>query len=119
MSAPFLRRLLGIFLALALGAATAGAGVAHRLSSGGPEEEALAVYLAMGGKLADLCGKGDPTTTHCDACRHIGPALPPLFASGAIADGWPFALVPAPRPGPRITAQFRPTPARGPPAPIV
>lgn len=116
MTAPHLRRLLGLALTLALAFATSGAAVAHRLASGGPEEAALNAYLAMGGRLADLCGGEPASKTHCEACRQFGPAAPP--EPSALAVAWDIVL-PAHRifsaAAPPALRDARPNPARGPP----
>lgn len=116
MTAPHLRRLLGLALTLALTLATSGAAVAHRLASGGPEEAALNAYLAMGGRLADLCG-GEPTSiTHCEACRPFGPAAPPEPPTLGIS--WDMVLAPhriRAAAAPPAARDAPPNPARGPP----
>lgn len=114
-----LRRLLGLALTFALALAIPAAGAAHRLASGAPEQQALALYVAMGGKLADLCGAGDlGSLAHCDACNPLGPALPPA----------PPLVGPAGVPAPQVTAPAAhlvpviasagPAPGRGPPGAV-
>lgn len=118
MSAFLPRRLAGLALVLMLALATSGAAVAHRLSSGGPADQALAVYLALGGKLTDLCGDAPLARAHCDACRPLGAAPPATPIRVARAEP-PFVgagtaiILRSAAPSARTIG---PGPARGPPA---
>ena len=116
MSAFLLNRLAGILLVLALAVATSGAAVAHRLTSDGPEQEALAAYLALGGKLADLCGGAAAMPAHCDACRPVGGAPPPEPVRGDwTRTALPLLLSALPEPPAAPRATPPPILARGPP----
>jgi hypothetical protein len=111
-----LRRLLGLALTLALSLAMPGAATAHLLAGGAPEREALALYVAMGGKLGDLCGAGDLAgLARCDACHPAGAAVPPSPAPAAQARVGRARRAAPPRRRPSAPSRNGAAPARGPP----
>lgn len=117
MSALLPRRLAGLALVLVFAVATSGAAVAHRLTSGGPAEEALTLYLALGGKIADLCGSAGAPLAHCDACRPLNAGPLPAPSPSALAHArFPLATLAAREtPAPPRARAARLTLARGPP----
>ncbi|PZQ50319.1 MAG: hypothetical protein DI556_07090 [Rhodovulum sulfidophilum] len=116
MRASLLRRLFGLALVALLCAATSGAAVAHRLASGAPEQEALAAYLALGGKMSDLCGEGGPgALAQCGACSPVSPALIAPPARGPAPGGLLLARVVITGPARAAPALLPPAAARGPP----
>ncbi len=113
-------RLRSAGVVLALVAALVG-WLAPRAMPAAPADPALAAYLAMGGKLADLCGggpggHGDAWCPCCDACHLL--AAPPApapdgagrrirFFAAVVAAAWEAPAGPA--------ARLRPCGARAPP----